>query len=245
MVKEEDVVKFYVKEAEKYEEKRFANNRGKYEDKFQKDVLFSMVNSWEGLSILEVGCGTGRFSIEVQKKGALVIALDPAFSMLIRLKGKINTKREDKIELVCGSGLELPFKDNVFDGCICVNVLSHLPNYERAFREINRCLKPCAFFIFNIPNLLSPLLLVGLWVNLRKKSLINPVYTKWYTLGEIKKNLEKAGFEIEAVKGVFIPAVIPIPLQIIKRVNEFSVNRALKYVSTDIFIKAIAKKGKK
>jgi ubiquinone/menaquinone biosynthesis C-methylase UbiE len=244
MVKEEDVVKFYVKKAEKYEEERFANNRGKYEDRSQKDVLFSMVNSWEGLDILEVGCGTGRFSIEVQKKGSHVIALDPASSMLIRLKSKINTKREDKIELVCGSGLELPFKHNVFDGCICVNVLSHLPNYERAFREINRCLKPGAFFIFNTPNLLSLLLPVGLLVNLRKISLINPVYTKWYTLGEIKKNLEIAGFEIEAIKGTFLPAAIPIPLQIIKRLNEFSINRVLKYVSASIFVKAIVKKRK-
>jgi len=207
----------------------------------QKDIVFDMINSWENINILEVGCGTGRFSIEISKKGSIITALDPALSMLEKIKKKANIK-DDKIKLVCGSGYELPFKDNSFDGCICINVLSHLPNYEEVFREIYRVLKPSAFFIFNFPNLYSFLLPAGLLVNLRKKSLINPVYTKWYTLRRIKNDLQVAGFRIEMMKGVLLPAINPIPLQIVKKLNEISRDSALKYISASIFVKAVARK---
>ena len=242
MKEEKSVVSFYEKDAKKYEEERFITDRGKYENKNQRDIVFSL-NSWENFDILEVGCGTGRFSIEVSRWGSIITALDPSLSMLEELKRIIGTK--NKIRLIHGSGYELPFKDNTFDGCICINVLSHIPNYEGVFTEIHRVLKPNAFFIFNFPNLYSILLPAGLIVNLRKKSLINPVYTKWYTLRKIKNDLQTAGFEIEMIKGTFLSAVSPIPVQIVKKLNKFSRDSILKYISTGIFIKAVTKKEEK
>ena len=241
MAEEKKVMYFYEKDAEKYEEERFISERGKYVDRTQKDIVFDMIDSWK-IDILEVGCGTGRFSIEISKRGGIVTALDPALSMLKKIKRRVNIK-DSKIELVGGSGYELPFKDNSFDGCICINVLSHLPNYEKVFKEIHRVLKPSAFFIFNFPNLCRLLLPAGILVNLRKKSLINPVYTKWYTLRKIKSDLRIAGFEIKLIKGVFLPAINPIPLQIVRKLNEFSRDSILKRISTEIFVNAVARKG--
>jgi len=241
MAEEKRVIYFYEKDAEKYEEERFISERGKYEDITQKDIVFDMINSWKNLNILEVGCGTGRFSIEISKRSGTITALDPALSMLEKIKKRANIK-DGRFELVCGSGYELPFKDDSFDGCVCINVLSHLPNYGKVFREIHRVLRPNAFFIFNFPNLYSLLLPAGLLVNLRKKSLINPVYTKWYTLRRIKNDLQVAGFRIEMMKGVLLPAINPIPLQIVKKLNEISRDSTLKYISAGIFIKAVARK---
>jgi len=240
MSEKEKVIKFYEKNAYCYEEKRFATSRGRYEDGIQKEIAFGL-SSWQNLEILEVGCGTGRFSIEALKWVKNIVALDPSLSMLKKLKEKINTNM-DRIELVQGSGYELPFKDNSFDGCICINVLNHLPQVHKVFVEIHRILKPKAFFIFNFPNLQSLLLPVGLLINWRKNSLKNPVYTKWYTLKEIKSNLQSTGFRIEMIKGVFLPPIGIIPFPVVRKLNKLSRDSALKYISANVFIKAIADK---
>jgi ubiquinone/menaquinone biosynthesis C-methylase UbiE len=234
------VVRFYEKDAEKYEEERFASDRGKYDGKTQKDIVFSLFNSWKNLDILEVGCGTGRFSIEISRRGGNVKALDPTVGMLKEIE-KVNIG-ENKVKLIRGSGYKLPFKDNAFDGCICINVLNHVPNYEVVLTEVYRVLKPNAFFTFNFANLHSILLPAGLLVNFRRQSLINPVYTMWYTLRKVNKDLQIIGFKISDIKGLFLPQIGMIPLRIIKKLNKFSRDPILKYLSSGIFVKVIAKK---
>jgi ubiquinone/menaquinone biosynthesis C-methylase UbiE len=125
MAEEKRVIYFYEKDAEKYEEERFVNGRGKYQDRAQKDIVFNMINSWKNLDILEVGCGTGRFSIEISKRGSIIIALDSSLSMLKKLKKRVNIK-DNKIELVFGSGHNLSFKDNSFDGLIEIKSLGSI-----------------------------------------------------------------------------------------------------------------------
>lgn len=239
MTEEQDVVGFYEEDAKGYEKERFLTDSGKYEDETQKNIVLNLLNSGK-LLILDVGCGTGRFSIETAKQGCRVIALDPALSMLKELKTKI--KKDSKITLIRGSGYELPFKTSTFDGCTCINVLNHLSNYGQVLTEIHRILKSMAFVIFSFPNLVSPLFPAGLLINLREKSLLNPVYAKWYTLREIKKQLHAEGFTVENIKGVILPAGKLIPLPIVKKINQISEDSFLKYIGMGLFVKAVVNK---
>ena len=62
--------------------------------------------------VLEVGCGTARLKIPIEKKGCQYIGIDPSMKML---KEGIN---KGKTDLVCGVGEHLPFPDNYFDTII-------------------------------------------------------------------------------------------------------------------------------
>lgn len=60
----------------------------------QKDLLH------EGMSVLDVGCGTGRLAMRLARQGAQVTALDFSSGMLERLKGNIPAELSNRIEIV-------------------------------------------------------------------------------------------------------------------------------------------------
>ena len=211
-------------------------------DQLQKDIVLSMINSWKNKRILEVGCGTGRFTIEIANQGSIIAGLDPSIPMLKKVKEKAkDVATVGIIDLTNGSGYELPFKDSTFDGCVCINVINHLPNYDEMFKEVYRVLKPNGFFIMNFSNMLSLVLPVALLVNLTKRSAINDVYTQWSTLSKMKKDLFNAGFKIKGIKGnTLLPAFIfpQKTIFLLEKLNVFLRDSFLKYSTVSIFINA-------
>jgi ubiquinone/menaquinone biosynthesis C-methylase UbiE len=51
-----------------------------------------------------------------------------------------------------GTGEKLPFDDETFDVAFADNVMEHLENPQKVFREINRVLKPGGVFLGKTPN---------------------------------------------------------------------------------------------
>ncbi len=101
------VINFYKEEAEIYDADRFLTAQERYMDKSQKNIVLNMSNSWRNLKILEVGCGTGRFTIEIANRGAVIVGLDSSIPMLKKvveiaeyivnqLNLEANRERDDK-----------------------------------------------------------------------------------------------------------------------------------------------------
>ncbi|ENN95994.1 hypothetical protein J422_05110 [Methanocaldococcus villosus KIN24-T80] len=80
--------------------------------------------------VLDCGCGFGAFYELTKDHNTLY--LDISFYQLKKFKIK-----EKKI---CSNMLYLPFKNEVFDLILCINVLEHV-NYKRALEEMFRVLK--------------------------------------------------------------------------------------------------------
>lgn len=236
-----EIINFYKEEAAIYDVERFSTPQGKYVDKTQRDILLNMIDSWKDKKILEVGCGTGRFSIEIAKHGGTVTALDPSIPMLKKLEEKINDRYIGKeIDFVNARGYELPFRESTFDGCLCVNVVNHLPDYNIMFKEVYRILKPNGFFVINIPNIFSLYLPIALLVNIRKRSVYNDVYSQWFTLPGIIKDFHETGFTLNEIKGSAILPAFIFPKKIIfllERLDDISKDSFLKYITGSIFIK--------
>ncbi|RKX52038.1 MAG: class I SAM-dependent methyltransferase [Thermotoga sp.] len=100
-------------------------------------------NSYDGLNVLDLGSGTGRWSIFFALKGAKVWAVDPSREMLNVQRKKLREyELEDKIQILHARAEVLPFKSGFFD---VVNaqgdVLSYVENLDVSMREIRRVLK--------------------------------------------------------------------------------------------------------
>jgi ubiquinone/menaquinone biosynthesis C-methylase UbiE len=112
------------------------------------DKLIKRSGIKKGMSILEVGCGSGAFTIFAARASGIkgeVYALDIQPRMLMQLKKKLSRpdNRDIKnIKLVEGDAHKLPFNDNSFDVVYTVTVLQELQDQNKALKEMKRVLKP-------------------------------------------------------------------------------------------------------
>jgi ubiquinone/menaquinone biosynthesis C-methylase UbiE len=92
---------------------------------------------------LEIGAGTGYFSLNLLRAGVLeeAVATDISPGMLAVLEGSARRLRLPAKTQVCEAG-RLPFEDDSFDLVFGHAVLHHLPDLAGAFREFRRVLRP-------------------------------------------------------------------------------------------------------
>lgn len=156
--------------------------------------------------IIDLGCGTGYYlyllgnlplnlkltGFDYDKK-----ALDEARIML----------SDKKINFIVGDLHRMLFKTSSFDKAVCSEVLEHLTDDNLALREIYRILKPGGTLVLSVPSQNYPFFwdpvnwvlehffnthiragfFSGLWSG----------HIRLYSLKELKRKVEKAGFKIE------------------------------------------------
>jgi arsenite methyltransferase len=86
-----------------------------------------------GATIVDVGCGTGATVAYLRREFRLnAFGLDRA--------GRFDVGREDRLPLVQGDAIRLPFRDGCMSAVICECVLSLLHDPDAAWREFHRVL---------------------------------------------------------------------------------------------------------
>src|SRR3954452_4129788 len=98
---------------------------------------------------LEIGAGTGYFSLNLLKQGILteVTCTDVSAGMLETLSGSADRLGLD-IETVVCEAESLPFENDSFDVVFGHAVLHHIPDLTQAFAEFRRVLKPGGLIAF-------------------------------------------------------------------------------------------------
>jgi SAM-dependent methyltransferase len=92
---------------------------------------------------LEIGSGTGYFSLNLLQMGTIerLTATDISPGMLRRLSATADDLGLE-VETVATEAEELPFEDESFDLVFGHAVLHHIPDLARAFAEFQRVLRP-------------------------------------------------------------------------------------------------------
>lgn len=103
--------------------------------------------------ILEIGCGIGNFTKELEKFGN-VWALDYNRSYVKEAKKLVNKKT--KVGFGDIQKGEYFFKQKTFDTIVCINVLEHIENDTKALVNINKLLKKGGNLVLLVPE--GPLL---------------------------------------------------------------------------------------
>jgi ubiquinone/menaquinone biosynthesis C-methylase UbiE len=98
---------------------------------------------------LDAGCGSGGWLFPLAEKlsqnGGSVVGLDLSEGMLSDIQAQAS--RYSNVELLVGDVQNLQFKDDSFDLVMANFMLYHVPDIERAVRELRRVLKPGGTFI--------------------------------------------------------------------------------------------------
>lgn len=115
------------------------------------DFLLSKVVSGE--KVLDMGCGTGRFTVPLAEAGADVTGFDLSSGMLEVAAAKL-ADRGLNATTQQGDMADLPFPDNTFDTVTSMLALMHIPLADRpkVFREVSRVLKPGGRMLLCVKN---------------------------------------------------------------------------------------------
>jgi ubiquinone/menaquinone biosynthesis C-methylase UbiE len=196
--------------------------------------MFGEHFQFQGKRILEVGCGLGGFCIKLAEKGAVPIGLDVSRNAV--KKAKDLARRYDaknQVEFIIGDAQFLPFKDGSCANVICSETLEHVEDYEQAFSEIVRTVENQGQICITLPNLLSTMFPVYIFLLLKGQ----PRYAKEFLKVEkegvfhyfkIKRLFNRKDLEVIKIQStdfLYLPPRIK---------NFFNIERHLQMMSDSI-----------
>jgi demethylmenaquinone methyltransferase/2-methoxy-6-polyprenyl-1,4-benzoquinol methylase len=114
-------------------------------DRHWRRALVAYARARLGESVLDVATGTGDVAIAFARRtrAARVVGLDPSSGMLEVGRGKVaEADLANRVDLLEGDALALPFPDASFDVVTIAFGLRNLPDYEQGLAEMTRVLKP-------------------------------------------------------------------------------------------------------
>ncbi len=127
--------------AEEYDSKRFSRG-GQLIDQREKEAVLEAITPLEDRKVLEIACGTGRFTVMLAARGADVVGLDISAAMLQQGRHKAEAAGvADQIDFLRGDAGRLPFPDDHFDTVVAMRFF-HLADDPAAFlSEMGRVAK--------------------------------------------------------------------------------------------------------
>jgi SAM-dependent methyltransferase len=150
-----------------------------------------------GERVLDIGCGGGRHAFALYRRGADVTALDmdarelaEVGAMFTAMAGAGEVPAGAQARTVRGTAYDLPFADGTFDKVIAAEVLEHLPDDDRAMRELFRVLKPGGLVAVTVPRW-GPELVC--WALSSAYHEVEGGHVRIYRGDELRRRLERAG----------------------------------------------------
>jgi len=172
-------------------------------------------------TVLELGCGSGRYTREFVKTGAHVVANDISPDMIQLAR----SNSPDAVYFV-SSATDLPLSGNRFDVVVGNSVLHHIADLDEVIQEIKRVSKKNARLFFLEPNMLNPVICLIKNVPPIKRLAGDSPDERAFTPSELKTAFYRNGILIQTM--VFGFAVPGLPAPLIRIVTEL--NRILSRV---------------
>jgi len=109
----------------------------------EHETVLALLPEVRGLTVLDAGCGSGRYLRELGARGARAIGMDLSRAMLARA-------RETTTRITRADLRALPFDAMSIDLVVCGLALGDLAEIELALTEIARVLRPGGRVIYSV-----------------------------------------------------------------------------------------------
>ena len=155
-----DMAELFDEWPEKYDQ-WFESPIGRLIKGYEQELILQLLNPENGETILDAGCGTGIFTIEIIESGAYVVGLELSLIMLRRSLAKFPGQAYYPVQ---GDMIRLPFADNSFHKTVSNTAIEYIEDVKSSIDELFRVTKPGGVIVVTTLNSLSP------WADRRHKA---------------------------------------------------------------------------
>jgi 2-polyprenyl-3-methyl-5-hydroxy-6-metoxy-1,4-benzoquinol methylase len=162
----------------------------------EREISLGVLRSVAGRgdSILEIGAGTGRFTLEMAPLVSRMVAVDISPQMLKVMSDKMTERKITNVRQICGSFLETDF-EGPFDVIMSFSAIEYIKDSKALFRKISGLLKPGGHLILSTAHD-TFLRFWGRLGNYFRQG----IYLDAYSKGRMKRLLAENGLRIEEVR---------------------------------------------
>jgi len=136
---------------ERYDE-WFETSIGKVVKEIEAELILEFLNPGPEDRVLDAGCGTGIFTLDILAAGAQVTGIDVSRPMLSYACSKTANHLFFGVQ---GDMLHLPFHDNCFNKAVSITALEFIVDASRAIDELFRVTRPGGCVVVATLNSLS------------------------------------------------------------------------------------------
>ncbi|MBE9200575.1 MULTISPECIES: bifunctional 2-polyprenyl-6-hydroxyphenol methylase/3-demethylubiquinol 3-O-methyltransferase UbiG [unclassified Nodularia (in: cyanobacteria)] len=172
-------------------------------NKFRIDFFSSYISRWQGIKVLDIGCGGGLASETLAKQEASVSGIDLSLPS-IKVAQAHSKENNLNIDYHWGIAENLPFANNKFDAVLCCDVLEHVTDWRKVIAEVHRVLKTNGLFFFDTINRTFKSKLIMIWLLEDILKQIPPGLHDWNKFikpAELTDVMEKNGLSNVVIKG--------------------------------------------
>ena len=141
----------------KYDQIGTGYNQTRKADSFIAEKIYGLLVHNQNGEYLDVGCGTGNYTVALAKMGVQITGMDPSIKML-----NVARNRSNSIDWIQGLAENIPIKSDTIDGIICSLTVHHWSNLKSSFKELSRVLKPKGRVVIFTS---TPEQMKGYWLN--------------------------------------------------------------------------------
>jgi ubiquinone/menaquinone biosynthesis C-methylase UbiE len=154
--------------------------------------LITLLSPEKRGSYIDIGCGTGNYTIVLSDAGFEFTGLDPSETMLATARQKTFSKC-----WLLGSAEKIPVPDGQFDGAIATLTIHHWTDIKKAFQEVFRVLKINSRLVLftSLPEQMA-----GYWLNHYFPKMMQTSIQKMLSLDQIIDAGRSAGFHLQCTE---------------------------------------------
>lgn len=134
---------------------RFTSAGDSFSDNVERPAIKGLIGDVTGARVLDLGCGSGPYSVWLAEQGAHVVGLDLSQTMISLAQERARGRSIKADFRVADIRDPLPFGDSEFDVVFSATALHYVEDLGAIVKEIARVMKPDGRFVASVLHPMS------------------------------------------------------------------------------------------